>query len=331
MRREGLPVVLVDVTHPALPRVVIDDVRGGEMATEYLLAKGHRRIGFVGDAPTPFGFAASELRCHGMRAALRARRHPAGGRAPEAGPARARGGDRAGADAAGDGEAADGDIRRVRRSGHGRPASRRGARFARARRPGGDRLRRRGGGGGARADDRAPAAAGDRRSRGRAAAVGDRGRARSPRSRSSRRWRWSSAEPRNPAAPRADAIRASTMPERRWALPIGHGRNRCGVDERELTARVEALTTEQKVRLLTGADFWSLHEEPAVGLRRARRLRRAGGRARRALGRARHLDQRAVADRAGGDLGRAAGRRNSGDCWPPRRAASASTCCSLRP
>jgi DNA-binding LacI/PurR family transcriptional regulator len=71
MRREGLPVVLVDVTHPALPRVVIDDVRGGEMATEYLLAKGHRRIGFVGDAPTPFGFASSELRCHGMRAALR--------------------------------------------------------------------------------------------------------------------------------------------------------------------------------------------------------------------------------------------------------------------
>ena len=58
------------------------------------------------------------------------------------------------------------------------------------------------------------------------------------------------------------------MPERRWALPIGHGRNRCGVDERELTARVETLTTEQKIRLLTGADFWSLHAEPAVGLRR---------------------------------------------------------------
>jgi DNA-binding LacI/PurR family transcriptional regulator len=71
MQREGLPVVLIDVTHPALPRVVIDDVRGGEMATEYLLDKGHRRIGFVGDAPTPFGFASSELRCHGMRAVLR--------------------------------------------------------------------------------------------------------------------------------------------------------------------------------------------------------------------------------------------------------------------
>src|SRR3954471_829272 len=32
--------------------------------------------------------------------------------------------------------------------------------------------------------------------------------------------------------------------------------------------RVAVLTLEQKVRLLTGADFWSLYPEPAVGLRR---------------------------------------------------------------
>ena len=51
--------------------------------------------------------------------------------------------------------------------------------------------------------------------------------------------------------------------------------------------RLAALSLEQKVRLLTGADFWSLHAEPAVGLRRARDLRRPGRRARRALGRAR--------------------------------------------
>src|SRR5215475_6168926 len=58
------------------------------------------------------------------------------------------------------------------------------------------------------------------------------------------------------------------MPERRWAVAVAHDRNLGAVDERELTARVERLTTEQKIRLLTGADFWSLHEEPAVGLRR---------------------------------------------------------------
>src|SRR3954449_4716875 len=35
-----------------------------------------------------------------------------------------------------------------------------------------------------------------------------------------------------------------------------------------LHERLAALTLEQKVRLLTGADFWALHAEPAAGLRR---------------------------------------------------------------
>jgi DNA-binding LacI/PurR family transcriptional regulator len=70
--RGELPVVLVDVGHPRLPHVVIDDVRGGQLATEHLLAKGHRRIGFVGDQPTnPFGFTSSEDRRRGFRRALR--------------------------------------------------------------------------------------------------------------------------------------------------------------------------------------------------------------------------------------------------------------------
>jgi len=70
-RREGMPVVLVDVRHPALPRVVIDDVLGGQIATEHLLDRGHTNIGFVGDAPTPFGFTSSEHRRQGMARALR--------------------------------------------------------------------------------------------------------------------------------------------------------------------------------------------------------------------------------------------------------------------
>jgi DNA-binding LacI/PurR family transcriptional regulator len=71
LRREGLPVVLVDVVHPELPRVVIDDVLGGTMATEHLLSRGHTRIGFVGDVPSPFGFTSSERRRQGMARALR--------------------------------------------------------------------------------------------------------------------------------------------------------------------------------------------------------------------------------------------------------------------
>jgi beta-glucosidase len=39
-------------------------------------------------------------------------------------------------------------------------------------------------------------------------------------------------------------------------------------DEAELRRRVGRLSLEQKVRLLTGADFWALYDEPEVGLRR---------------------------------------------------------------
>jgi DNA-binding LacI/PurR family transcriptional regulator len=71
LERDELPAVLVDATHPRLPRVVIDNVRGGELAAEHLLVRGHRRIGFVGDHPTnPYGFTSSEDRRRGLRAAL---------------------------------------------------------------------------------------------------------------------------------------------------------------------------------------------------------------------------------------------------------------------
>jgi len=39
-------------------------------------------------------------------------------------------------------------------------------------------------------------------------------------------------------------------------------------DEADLRSRVARLSLEQKVRLLTGADFWALFPEPDVGLRR---------------------------------------------------------------
>src|SRR5215210_1898985 len=71
LRRDNLPVVLVDAEHDGVAHVVIDDVRGGELAAEHLLTRGHRRIGFVGDvAANPFGFTSSERRRRGLRAAL---------------------------------------------------------------------------------------------------------------------------------------------------------------------------------------------------------------------------------------------------------------------
>src|SRR3954453_23732601 len=72
LERDRLPVVMVDIGHPRVPHVVIDDVRGGELATEHLLARGHTRIAVVGDRPdNPFGFTSSEQRRRGYHAALR--------------------------------------------------------------------------------------------------------------------------------------------------------------------------------------------------------------------------------------------------------------------
>jgi LacI family transcriptional regulator len=71
LNRDGLPAVLVDVANAPFPHVGIDDVSGGAMATRHLLDAGHRDIAFVGDVEeNPFGFASSERRLQGFRAAL---------------------------------------------------------------------------------------------------------------------------------------------------------------------------------------------------------------------------------------------------------------------
>lgn len=68
IQRVGLPAVLVDAHHRALPRVVADDVLGGRIACRHLIALGHRRIGFLGDIPrTTLAFTSSRLRLSGVR------------------------------------------------------------------------------------------------------------------------------------------------------------------------------------------------------------------------------------------------------------------------
>jgi LacI family transcriptional regulator len=73
IRRSGLPVVLIDAHHRALPRVVCDDVGGGMLAATHLLERGHRRFGFIGDEPRPIlGVPSSRMRLRGAALALRA-------------------------------------------------------------------------------------------------------------------------------------------------------------------------------------------------------------------------------------------------------------------
>jgi LacI family transcriptional regulator len=69
--RAGVPIVLLDRHHPMLPCITIDDVAGGRMAAEHLLALGHREIAFLGDEEANlFGFDSSARRREGFEAAL---------------------------------------------------------------------------------------------------------------------------------------------------------------------------------------------------------------------------------------------------------------------
>jgi DNA-binding LacI/PurR family transcriptional regulator len=69
----GMPVVLVDHPDQRLPGVYTDDVEGGRLATEHLLALGHRRIAFLGDFEHNYhGFTSSAMRRSGYERALAA-------------------------------------------------------------------------------------------------------------------------------------------------------------------------------------------------------------------------------------------------------------------
>jgi DNA-binding LacI/PurR family transcriptional regulator len=72
----NVPIVLIDTFHSALTtlsRVTVNDVAGGQTATEYLIQLGHERIGFIGDiVDTPFHFISSRDRYFGYCRALQA-------------------------------------------------------------------------------------------------------------------------------------------------------------------------------------------------------------------------------------------------------------------
>jgi DNA-binding LacI/PurR family transcriptional regulator len=73
LERSDVPIVFIDALENTanLPRVLGDDVAGGELATQHLLDLGHRRIGYVGDAfDNPFGFTSSRDRFDGFERAL---------------------------------------------------------------------------------------------------------------------------------------------------------------------------------------------------------------------------------------------------------------------
>lgn len=69
-----IPLVTVDVNalHSSeFNRIIVDDVRGGQIATEHLIELGHRRIAFLGDPPDhPMQYTSSTDRLAGYRRAF---------------------------------------------------------------------------------------------------------------------------------------------------------------------------------------------------------------------------------------------------------------------
>jgi DNA-binding LacI/PurR family transcriptional regulator len=71
LRSASVPLAMVDTEAPGVPCTVVDDIRGGSLATEHLITLGHRKIGFIGDSPGDgLGFIATRRRLLGYRRTL---------------------------------------------------------------------------------------------------------------------------------------------------------------------------------------------------------------------------------------------------------------------
>ncbi|MCC7163075.1 MAG: LacI family DNA-binding transcriptional regulator [Anaerolineae bacterium] len=68
----SIETVSIEVTHPSFSSIEIDDHAGGRLAADFLIRKGHKRLGFIGDTDLPdLAFPTSDRRLTGYRAAVR--------------------------------------------------------------------------------------------------------------------------------------------------------------------------------------------------------------------------------------------------------------------
>lgn len=73
LRRRGVALATVGTQTPGYPSVSIDDVGTGRVATDHLIALGHRRIGLIsGQSDDPMNFAVPRQRRLGYETALHA-------------------------------------------------------------------------------------------------------------------------------------------------------------------------------------------------------------------------------------------------------------------
>lgn len=71
LRNAGIETLPIEFPHPGFSSVEIDNEAGGRLAAQHLIAQGHRRLGFIGDADLPdFAIRNSDRRLNGFRAAI---------------------------------------------------------------------------------------------------------------------------------------------------------------------------------------------------------------------------------------------------------------------
>jgi DNA-binding LacI/PurR family transcriptional regulator len=58
----SMETVLIEYSHPQLNSIVINDERGGQLAAEYLISKGHKLFAFMGDIEPPEKFMIHPVR-----------------------------------------------------------------------------------------------------------------------------------------------------------------------------------------------------------------------------------------------------------------------------
>lgn len=69
----GMQAVLIEFSHEGLNSIVINDGQGGRMVAEYLIGKGHKSFGFLGDIEPPERYAIHPVksRLEGFKKALK--------------------------------------------------------------------------------------------------------------------------------------------------------------------------------------------------------------------------------------------------------------------
>lgn len=70
--KNGMQTVLIEFFHDQLNSIVINDVQGGRLVAEYLLRKGHKSFGFLGDIEPPERYAIHPVksRLQGFKSVL---------------------------------------------------------------------------------------------------------------------------------------------------------------------------------------------------------------------------------------------------------------------